>query len=41
MKNILIVIANPKEDSFSFAMAHKYKKVDLMKNHLDKFNLFG
>ena len=26
MKNILIIVAHPKEDSFSFAMANTYKK---------------
>jgi len=26
MKNILIIVAHPKVDSFSFAMAHAYKK---------------
>ena len=25
MKNSLIIVANPKKDSFSFAMANKYK----------------
>ncbi len=28
MKNILIVVAHPKEDSFSFAMANRYKEVN-------------
>lgn len=32
MKNILIIVAHPKEDSFSFAIAHKYKKVSENKN---------
>ncbi len=27
MKNILIIVAHPKEESFSFAMANKYKEV--------------
>ena len=27
MKNILIIVAHPKEESFSFAMAHTYKEV--------------
>ncbi len=27
MKNILIIVAHPKEDSFSFAMANRYKEV--------------
>lgn len=31
MKNILIIIAHPKEDSFSFAMANKYKEVSTKK----------
>ncbi|WP_373070014.1 NAD(P)H-dependent oxidoreductase [Sulfurimonas sp.] len=33
MKNILIVVANPKEDSFSFAMANKYKNKCKEKNY--------
>ncbi len=33
MKNILIIVANPKKDSFSFAMANKYKKLSLKQNH--------
>jgi NAD(P)H dehydrogenase (quinone) len=32
MKNILIIVANPKEDSFSFAMANKYRKISEEKN---------
>jgi len=31
--NILIIVANPKQNSFSFAMANKYKEVMLKKNH--------
>jgi len=33
MKNILIIVANPKEDSFSFAIANKYKKTSEEKNY--------
>jgi len=32
MKNILIIVANPKTDSFSFAMANQYKKISEEKN---------
>ncbi len=31
MKNILIIVAHPKEDGFSFAMAQKYKELSLSK----------
>jgi len=31
--NILIIVANPKQDSFSFAMANKYKEIMLKKNN--------
>ncbi len=31
--NILIIVANPKEDSFSFAIANKYKKISVEQNH--------
>jgi len=30
---ILIIVANPKKDSFSFAMANRYKKLALKQNH--------
>ena len=33
MKNILIIIAHPKQNSFSFAMANKYKEIMLKKNN--------
>ena len=33
MKNILIIVANPKENGFSFAMAHKYKEISVKQNH--------
>ncbi len=33
MKKILIIIAHPKEESFSFAMAKTYEKAMLLKNH--------
>ena len=33
MKNILIIVAHPKEDSFSFAIAKKYKEISLKQNH--------
>ncbi len=33
MKNILIIVANPKEDSLSFAIANKYKEVMLENNN--------
>jgi len=33
VKNILIIVANPKKDSFSFAMANRYKEAMLKKNH--------
>ena len=33
MKNILIIVANPKKDSFSFAIANKYKKTSEEKNY--------
>ncbi len=33
MKNILIVVAHPKEDSFSFAMANTYKELSTKKGH--------
>jgi len=33
MKKILIIVANPKIDSFSFAMANQYKKVSEKKNN--------
>lgn len=31
--NILIVVANPRQDSFSFAIANKYKEIMLKKNN--------
>lgn len=31
--NILIIVANPKQDSFSFAMANKYKEIMLKQNN--------
>jgi len=31
--NILIIIANPKEDSLSFTIAHKYRDIMLKNNH--------
>ena len=31
--NILIVVANPRQQSFSFAMANKYKELMLSKNN--------
>ena len=31
--NILIIVANPRIDSFSFAMANKYKELALAKNY--------
>lgn len=31
MKNILIIVAHPIEESFSFAMANKYKEISLQK----------
>ncbi len=34
MKNILIIVANPKTDSFSFAMANQYKKISEEKNDM-------
>ena len=34
MKNILIIVANPKIDSFSFAMADKYKTVSEVNNNI-------
>jgi len=34
MKNILIIVANPKNDSFSFAMANQYKKISEEKNDI-------
>ena len=34
MKNILIIVANPKTDSFSFAMANQYKKISEEKNNV-------
>ncbi len=34
MKNILIIVANPKIDSFSFAMANQYKKISEEKNDI-------
>jgi len=37
MKNILIIVAHPKEDSFSFAMANTYKEV--AQNRGDKVEL--
>ena len=33
MKNILIIVAHPRKDSFSFAMAEKYKEISLKQNH--------
>ena len=33
MKNILIIVANPKKSSFSFAMANQYKTIMLPKNN--------
>ena len=33
MKNILIIVANPREDSFSFAIADKYKEIMSRKEH--------
>jgi len=33
MKNILIIVANPRVDSFSFAMANQYKKISEQKSH--------
>ena len=32
MKNILIIVAHPKQNSFSFAMANKYKEISEKKN---------
>jgi len=41
VKNILIIVANPKKDSFSFAMANKYKEAMLKKNHqIDIIDLY-
>jgi len=34
MKKILIIIANPRKESFSFAMANQYKKVSEEKNNI-------
>ena len=34
MKNILIIVAHPKIDSFSFAMANQYKKVSEKNNNV-------
>ena len=36
---ILMIIANPKEDSFSFAMANKYKELRLANDILKKIKL--
>jgi len=33
MKNILIIVAHPKKESFSFAMADKYQEVSLAQGH--------
>lgn len=41
MKNILIIVANPKIDSFSFAMANQYKKTSEAKsNTVDIIDLY-
>ena len=39
--NILIIVANPRQESFSFAMANKYKEVMLKKsNHVELIDLY-
>jgi len=41
MKNILIIVANPKIDSFSFAIANQYKKISKEKNnHIEILDLY-
>ncbi len=33
MKNILIIVANPKKESLSFAIANRYKELSEEENH--------
>jgi len=40
MKNILIIVANPKADSFSFAMADKYKTLYAVNNKVEIVDLY-
>ncbi|WP_345977557.1 NAD(P)H-dependent oxidoreductase [Sulfurimonas sp. HSL3-7] len=41
MKNILIIVAHPKQESLSFAMAEKYKGLSIKKGHqVDLLDLY-
>lgn len=38
--NILIIVAHPKTDSFSFAIANKYKSLNSQANNIEMLDLY-